>query len=846
MRLKAILPNFSSFVSASAGTGKTKTLIDRLVNLLLTEVKPNKILCLTFTKAAAAEILNRINQRLAEFSTCDRSMLIKYLNELGHNKISSELEYKARILFTEFVDSTESLNIQTIHAFCQQLLLKFPLEAGINLNADLLDDSKASALIEQAKNIILSSPEEYPGSSEAISYLSWHLKEYSLQELLTEIIFNREKLDHFFTIHQDIDLELPESEEFFIKDFIKHIPIKEEHINILNQGLKTDISKAKQLSKFLSYSNNLKIMFIQEYLGCFLTNTGDLRKSLLNKKLTEEFSDFFNLLIHEQQRSYQFHDNFKQIKTQRLTKAFTILSYYLRKIYQQLKNKNNSLDYDDLISLCYDLLNNSEYADWIRYKLDGGIDHILVDEAQDTSASQWNLINKISEDFFYQTEIQKSLFIVGDAKQSIFGFQGANPELFNAMNLHLPDEILRVQLNTSFRSSKKVLEFVDNIFNKPNIRPLVTNIEPNISHLLHKDIEGNITIWDLVLEPKKEKQQPWLLPKDFLEDDTIGASKQLAKNIANQIKDWIDSKKFIASKNRSIEPQDILILTRRRNDSVNDIIQELRELKIPVAGIDRLKLLNHPIILDIIALSNFLLCPSDDMSLAIILKSPIAKLSEDELLELCHNRDGTLWEAISKSHEHQDIYIFLKELNPSSLFEFYFELIEYKNLREIFIKSFGLEANDVLDSFLDLVSKFTQDNISSLQLFINFINNSKVEIKRDLSQDDQQVQIMTVHGAKGLQAPIVILTDTTSLPFNDDSIIWINEQELLWPGKTKYYSDLAKETKEKKLNQEYAEYLRLLYVALTRAEDELVITATAKTQDISPKCWYSIINNIYH
>ena len=842
MRLKAILPQFSAFVSASAGTGKTKTLIDRLINLLLNHVKPHKILCLTFTKAAASEILNRINQRLAEFTICSREKLLKELQDLGLKDISPELEHKARILFAEFVDAAEPLNIQTIHAFCQQLLTKFPFESGVNLNFTLLTDGKINELIEQAKNILLNSPTKYSQAGKAISYLSWHMKEYSLAELLTEIISNREKLDHYFTTYNQLNLDISNDEDNLASNFISKISINHSHVEILNSGGKNDIDRANKLILFLNYPTKLKIMLIQDYLSLFLNLNGDMRKSLTNKNLSDRYPEFYHLLLEEQQRAYQFNRDFKDIKTKNLTQAFLILSYYLRKIYQQLKEQHNALDYDDLISHCFKLLNNSEYADWIRYKLDGGLDHILIDEAQDNSFNQWEIINKISEEFFYQSEVNKSLFIVGDAKQSIFSFQGAEPELFSSMNHHLPNNILRLSLNTSFRSGRVILNLVDRIFNQAHIKPLVS-IEEKINHIAFKDIEGNIELWPLIIEEKNEKQKTWELPSEFLNTDKTDISKQLAKKIATNIKQWLESKKFIHSKNRSIIPSDILVLTRRRNNFVHCLIRELRKLNIPVAGLDRLKLIEHPAILDLIALSNFLLCKSDDLNLAIVLKSPIANFLEEKLLHLCYNRKGSLWQTLSESLEHQNTYNFLKGLEPKSIFEFYFDLIEYKNLRNIFIEAFGIEASDVLDSFLDLAAQFEKENIASLQLFINFIGNSNLEIKRDLSQNTEQVQIMTIHGAKGLQAPIVILSDTTSLPYNDESIIWLSGQELLWPGKSKYYSEIALKAKADKTSKEYAEYLRLLYVALTRAEDELIITGTSKTQEISPKSWYAIIQN---
>lgn len=840
MRQKSISPYFSSFVSASAGTGKTKILIDRLLNLLLHNVKPNKILCLTFTKAAAAEVINRINQKLSLLCMCDRETLFTELRNLGFNDITPETEHKARVLFTELTDSTEPLNIQTIHSFCQQLLTKFPFEAGINLNFTLLDSNKIKILIEQSKDILLSSINNYPQLEENIKYLSWHIKEYSLEELLKEIIANREKLDHFFKTNQSLNLEINNNEDIEVSEFLNSIPIKQSHINILNTGSKSDLTRANRLTKFLGASKDSQIMMINDYLYCFLSKTGEELKSIITKRLAQDNPHLYETLISEQQRVARFNKAYSEIKTKNLTQAFITLSYYIRIIYQDLKKQSNTCDYDDLISLSIDLLSNSEYAEWIRYKLDGGIDHILIDEAQDNSPNQWSIINKISEEFFYDNESTKSLFIVGDEKQSIFRFQGADPSIFNAMNQYLPEDVLRTQLNTSFRSGKNILQFVDQIFNQDHIKPLVSDKKDNIQHLVNKSFEGSVEIWPLIIEPKKPIEESWKLPNDYTSKIDQNADELLAIKIGETISLWLKSKKFIHSKERNINPGDILILTRRRNNFVHILIKTLRRMDIPVTGLDRIKLLEHPAILDLIALSNFILCHDDDLNLAIVLKSPIFNLSEDNLLDLCCNREQSLWNSLKKDSKYQDIVIFLESLAPNLLYNFYFELIESEGYREKFIKQFGPEINDILDAFLDLVEDFENDNISSLQLFINFLNKTEMEVQRDFSQNNNKVRVMTVHGAKGLQAPMVILTDTTSLPHSDTNIFWLNEQKLLWPGKVKYYSEEIINTKNKNIAQEYAEYLRLLYVALTRAEDKIIITGSSKTEKISDKTWYNI------
>lgn len=841
-RLKSILPSFSSFVSASAGTGKTKNLIDRLTNLLLHGAKPHKILCLAFTKSAAAEILSRINQKLAFFCTCSEGELLKELKNLGFNNISPEIITQARTLFAEFIDAIEPLNIQTIHSFCQQLIAKFPFEVGVNINFSLLDNNQIINLIQIAKIHTIKLSKENQNLAAAINYLSWHLKEYSLDELVKEIINNREKLDNFYKNTSNIKFHIEENEEQMVIEFIKSISFESNILNWLSSGGKSDLKKKEIIEKFFSYSKDLQVFSIHEYFSCFLTQTGDLLKNLVTKALQESNVEYYEFLLKEQIRVCKFNKIYNKMKLKNLTNSFLIFSYHLRESYKELKAERGVLDYDDLICLSNDLLSDNSAADWVRYKLDGGIDHILVDEAQDNSPNQWNIINKISEEFFCSTDILKSIFIVGDSKQSIFKFQGADPEIFSQMNKLLPGDILRVNLNISYRSGSKILEFIDNIFNLPHIKPHVGFMEGKISHVVSKNFAGEVEIWPLILESEKIQEQQWSITELLEEQEQ--AEELLALKIAQEIDKLIKTNKFIYSKNRPITPGDVMVLTRRRTGFIQILIKALRSMNIPTAGIDRLRLLEHPIILDILALSKFILCSEDDFNLAIVLKSPIFNISETELMKLCYKRDNNLWSILKDKQNYINICKFFENLESDSLFLFYFNLIEQKKLRSIYLNEFGFEANDVFDAFLDLVEKFEKDNISSLQLFIEYLNNANVEIQRDFSLNTDLVRIMTVHAAKGLQAPIVILTDTTTLPFNDDNIVWSENGEPFWSAKVKYHSEEIAYAKFKNLAYEYAEYVRLLYVALTRAEEKIIITGISKSEEISDKTWYAICNKV--
>jgi ATP-dependent helicase/nuclease subunit A len=812
--LSAIDPTKSVFVSASAGTGKTKLLIDRLMKLMLCKVKHSKILCLAFTKAASVEIIQRINSKLAYFATCSTVELLEELKALGFDQVNEDLEHRARILFAETLDAIEPLKIQTIHSFCNQLLTKFPFEAGLDLNFTLLDENKINNIINQAKSEFFT----LQHNPEDISYLAWHIKDYNFNNLLNEIVSNRNKLEKFIDSQQGMLLENIDEDKAVI-DFIKDIPFTVEELALLNNGGKNDASRSKELIKFINYSFDIKMLLIEEYLDCFLTKEGEELKSIAGKNIYDKHPELSNSLERERRRSYLFNRLLNHIKTLKLTKSFLSLASQFLKFYKKIKKQNKSLDYDDLINITTDLLDNNEVSEWIRYQLDGGVDHILVDEAQDTSFSQWSIIDKISNDFF-DSPSNKSLFIVGDAKQSIFSFQGAKPEIFNNKNYLLPKNVVRLQLNASFRSGPKILNLVDKIFNQPHIKPLVTGIEENIEHINTLNINDNVEIWPLLIQEKNE-------------ENYINASSnidlKLSSMIVNRVKTLL---------NQGYLAEDIMILTRRRTELINVIIKGLRDEFIPVSGLDRLKLLEHPAILDLISLTKFILCPADDVNLAITLRSTLFRYSEEELFDVCYDRKSTIWESINDKTLLTELAGLAQNNIP---FDFFFYILEYKGMRNNFIQEFGSEVNDVIDAFLDFVDKI--EAIPSLQLFLDFIENNNLELKRDLSENANQVRVMSVHGSKGLQSKIVFLLDTTSLPHNEDSIIWLDDKQLLWPGRSKYYPEIAKQAKSSKTQADYAEYLRLLYVALTRAKELLVICGNSKKDKISDNCWYSIISS---
>ncbi|POG52138.1 DNA helicase UvrD, partial [Wolbachia sp. wRi_2] len=465
------------------------------------------------------------------------------------------------------------------------------------------------------------------------------------------------------------------------------------------------------------------------------------------------------------------------------------------------------------------------------------IDHILVDEAQDNSISQWKIITNLCDEFFAGNDEKRTLFVVGDVKQSIYRFQGANPHLFNYMQQYFHTKTggrdwISCQLEKSFRSTPEVLMLVDRIFN--NFRAEISFNDNEIKHVPHRENDqGYIEIWPALPRRKEKEQRALQIPLTCKEGYTI-ADRLLAQTIANRIHNWLNEGRILVAKDRHIEPRDIMILVRQRNVLVDYIISELKKANVPVVGRDYFRIMDYIAVQDLIALAEFLLLQANDLALANALKSPLFNFTEDDLFNIAYDRkEHSLWERI------QDYSVVIySELNylinlsrtesPLALFTHILRTGKKK-----FAARLGLECFEVLDEFMNLVLQFENP---SLQAFVQWIKENNPEIKNDMQSERNAVRIMTIHKSKGLQAPIVFLVDTNTVPRNSESIIFDGTEAPFWCGKNNNaYCDQVK--REKKL-EDYNEYLRLLYVALTRAEDELYILSKEPVQKGS---WYDLI-----
>lgn len=886
-QLKASDPRSSVWVGASAGTGKTFVLTTRVLRLMLSGSKPEKILCLTYTKTAATEMAIRVNDRLASWIGLGDEELLNELTDLLGHAPSDDQTVLARKLFALVLDMPGGIKIQTIHSFCQSLLGRFPIEAKVTPQFSLLDDITINDLLRVSRDELLE--DIHNGKSkeltEALKYISQMIAENTFIDLMKSLAHERGGLEYLLQINSR-SLDQVFSSLKVILGFLKTdnrqsiISIASDENNFeaaglreavtaLLTGTKTDIKKGDIIAKWLE---NGKENF-QEYKRAFLTTDGVFFKSYMTKKLGENHPDALDVLYKEAERVKFVDQRLKAYTLYENCVAILRLGYSLIKTYNKRKVSHNVVDYDDLIFKVRALFDQPNIASWILYKLDDGLDHILIDEAQDTNPDQWHVVRTLATEFFTglgtrdEEECQdhpRTIFAVGDIKQSIFSFQKAKPENFELNRQYFEkqaaDASLKfstVPMNLSFRSTAAVLDVVDEVFKPDDRRVAISFSAEEISHATHRTgAAGLVEVWPTTLPEEKEQDESW--PAPIIQVPEHDPKRKVAERIADQIKSWIDNGEVLKSKGRPITAGDILIIVQKRKDFVHYMIRELKKRNIDVAGLDRMRLTEQLAVMDLIAVANFTLLPSDDLNLAVVLKSPLLGFDDDDLYELAANRGKrkSLWSVLLKRRHESEKFeaaaTYLTTITNYSdykpPFEFFSYLLGPLRGREKIVARLGEQANEPVDEFLNQAMTFEQNNISSMQAFLSWIERGEIEIKRDMEQSGDKVRIMTTHGAKGLQAPIVFLPDTCQAPTLQDDLFWYdNKQEhdlsLLWVKNKDSRVGAGKIAYENRKKAAEDENKRLLYVAMTRAEDRLYVTGWEQNKSRNPECWYDMIKN---
>jgi ATP-dependent helicase/nuclease subunit A len=852
-------PEISAWVAANAGAGKTYTLANRVARLLLADAEPKKILCLTFTKAAAAEMQERLFKQLGEWSMLPDEELRDRIVTIGGD--AHTYLPKARRLFAAALETPGGLKVLTLHAFCQIVLSRFPLEADIPPAFEVLDDQSARELIGEARQQIL----ERAGSGElaaAVALLVTETSEATLAKILDAALgADRRKLDRYFDECGDVraahGLAEGETAQSIEEDFCTALARERQQLRAVRDWLagggKSDIAAAGELAAI--FDGDIAGSFAA-LGGFFLTTKGELRLKLASKKLADARPDLLEYLVQWQARYRAAAERRKAARAAELAQAALTLIQAMRREYQNAKRLRGVLDYDDLIVETRNLLHKSGAAGWVLYKLDGGIDHLLIDEAQDTSPEQWEIVRKLTEEFFAgagrEHEQTRTIFAVGDEKQSIFSFQGADPGQFDINRRYFADVIAgtgqrlhEVPLITSRRSAPEILSFVDKVFEHQTARAGLTVSGGEITHLAHRaTAKGGIEFWP-ALVPEEEEEVDFYAPVDTVQRQSPVA--RLAAQVADKIAAWLNSGARLPGHKEPIAPRDIMILLPRREPFGGEVIRQLKLRRIAVAGADRVKLTQQIAVMDLIALGRFVLQREDDLTLAALLRSPLCGLSEEALFSLAHGRRGDLWSALAaRSGEfpaaHEFLSAMLERADYAPPFEFYSHALTALGAKEKLLARLGQESADAIDEFLSLTLTQERSHSPSLEGFLDWVERGGTEIKRDMERGRNEVRVMTVHGAKGLEADIVILPDTTALPEppSRKGHLLYHQGAVLFPLSQDEAPQIVKTAKDAAEAEALMEHRRLLYVALTRARDRLYVCGFESKKGVKDGSWYQL------
>lgn len=832
-------PDASIWLSASAGTGKTQVLAARVFRLLLRGVDPGAILCLTFTKAGAAEMAARVSGRLAHWVRAKRAELFEDLEALGEVADDAKIAL-ARTLFAKVLDAPGGgLRIQTIHSFCQTLLSAFPVEAGLTPGFRPLEAREETALAREtlAEMLVQAGQEGREALIEAVGALSLRLGEGKAEAFLLACA---RAPDAMAALPVGVQpwlrrgLSLPTgdvleeaarwcSDEMFDVAGLRRIA-DANHA----WGTASGAKDAAVAGAWLDAEPVARVALLGELKKIALTSKDEPRK--VSAKLAALDGDYETLCGELGEACVGVlgmiaRAGYADLLAQGLTAGREYSAAYV-----QAKRRAGAVDFDDLIRRTVDLLDQPGMGDWIRFKLDQATSHVLIDEAQDTNVSQWRIVRALADEFFAgegaHGEEVRTLFTVGDHKQAIFGFQGTDPINFVAAERHFAGRsdgaLASLSLTHSFRSTTPILEFVDAAIGTFPPPGMGTEAETHASCV---EGPGTVTLWPPVaVGGDPEDEEGWV-------DD---ATRELASKVARQIKAWIGTLE-LESKGRVLRPEDVMILVRRRGELASLLVARLYAEGVPVAGVDRLRL-NAPLaVQDLLATVRFALQPDDDLSLAALLVSPLIGWTQDELMHAALRERGSLWRHLRASQPEArlaPLYGLLARADLMTPYRFLETILsgEMDGRRKL-LRRLGREALDPVEELLTAALGFEGLATPTLQRFLDWFDRGDVEIVRDSAQPQAAVRVMTAHGAKGLQAPLVILADATADPQGGnrgDFIKWAPDGHagppipVFRPGKTERGGPIDDAVADAE-RRELEEHWRLFYVAATRAEERLVI-----------------------
>ncbi len=875
-------PTTSAWVSANAGSGKTFVLTRRVVRLLLGGVAPSRILCLTFTKAAAANMAVKVFETLAAWVSLDDDALTAAILDTGAPRPGPDDLASARKLFARTVETPGGLKILTIHAFCEKLLHAFPFEANVAAGFAVIEELRQEDLLARAREAVLAEAVGATGSalSQALDRLTDGLGLDAFQALVKEVAGHRAALREAIDRAGGL-AELGEAlaaalgtggssveaiERSMVEDGLpptewdsvgRHLALVAGEGHAVAEGL-VEAAAAAPFAKLGAY---LAVFFTQK-----LTPR---EKRYLSKTLRGAEPELCARLDAEQARLAALLVRRRAAQAYERTMALLTVAGAILDRYERLKRRAGLLDFADLIERSRALLDRSDSA-WVLYKLDAGIDHILVDEAQDTSPDQWAILQAISRDFFAgegASAARRTFFAVGDEKQSIYSFQGARPAMMRDVHADVQArargaglDFASIDLLLSFRSVRTVLDVVDRVFaHAGNARGLSAAAEAPPPHQALKTmLPGHVEIWPLVKPAVVLEPGDWRLPLDVLDasSPSVIVAQRVAAAVARLIAPGSGETVDAGDANgrrRPVEPGDVLILVRSRNTFFEAVIRALKERGVPVAGADRLDLAEHIATQDLIAAGRAALLPDDDLTLACLLKSPLIGLDDDDLMRLAPGRNGSLAAELRSSPlardaaAFQSLAIWRERAATLTPFAFYTRLLGQDGGRRKLLGRLGPEAGDVIDEFVNLTLAHERDGAPSLLAFLARLETAAMSIKRDLATAGDAVRVMTVHAAKGLEARIVMLPDTCGAPNgqHDSKLFQLDDEEgnalFAWSPRAPDDPDAVAARRASEREAALDEHRRLLYVALTRAEERLYIAGFHGAKPPAPGCWYDMI-----
>jgi len=869
---RASQPDAHVWLSASAGTGKTQVLAARVFRLLLRGVDPSAILCLTFTKAGAAEMATRISGRLAAWVRMDETLLFKDLQALGEEGGPAQIK-RARTLFAKVLDAPGGgIRIQTIHGFCQGLLAAFPVEAGLVPGFRPIEPREEALLARQALSDLLVEAEREgrSGPVSTIGALSVRMGEEGAERFLRDCARAGRALEELPSgvqpfVRRALDLPSGDIDEAVLAGCAALDCAAIERIGAANRawGTATGAGHHAVVTRWLAAANEARAASLAELVAVVHTAKGEPRKA--SAKLIAADPDYVDLARELGEACAELLAlKVRAAYADLLAEALIVGRDYARG-YAAAKRRAGVVDFDDLIAATVDLLDQPGIGEWVRYKLDQITEHVLIDEAQDTNAAQWRIVRALVDEYFVGRGVYapsvRTLFTVGDHKQAIFGFQGTDPINFRAAEQYfgdkarevvgddrMPDDerglpFQRLSLIDSFRSTRPVLEFVDAAVEGigADALGLYDDVPPHSSEVPGP---GFVELWPPIVagaSVSDDGEEGWI-------DDAV---RENAKRIAQKVKGWLDAGLMLESKGRALRPEDIMILVKRRGELAQLLVARLYAEGVPVAGVDRLRL-NAPLaVQDLLAAIRFVLQPDDDLSLASLLVSPLIGWSQEDLLAAAIPRSGSLWRHLLRERFEgvAPLRAMLDRADFTTPYQFLEEMLSGAlDGRRKLVERLGEEARDPIEEILNAALDFEATAPPSLQRFLDWFDRGEVEIVRDAAAPLDAVRVMTAHGAKGLQAPVVILADATADPDSTprSTLLWkpngFAAPIPVFRPRAAERAGAIDDEAERVTERERAEHWRLFYVASTRAEERLVIAGSlsAKWDGVPPEhSWYA-------